>query len=100
MSWDRFEGNWNQTKEKIRAKWSKLTTDDLDAIHGRRDLLESTIEQRYGFAPDYVRKEVDNWFRWQDWRSPSSSPWISTPCRLTEAIRRSRMAYHLTRTHR
>src|SRR4029079_16953544 len=70
MSWDRFEGNWNQTKEKIRGKWTKLTSDDLDAIHGRRDLLESTIEQRYGFAPDYVRKEVDDWFRWQNCGSP------------------------------
>jgi hypothetical protein len=40
------------------------------AIRDRRDLLESTIEQRYGFAPDYVRKEVDDWFRWQNWRSP------------------------------
>jgi uncharacterized protein YjbJ (UPF0337 family) len=69
MSWDRFEGNWNQTKDKVRGKWRKLTSDDLDAIHGRRDLLESTIEQRYGFAPDYVHKEVDDWFRWQNWRS-------------------------------
>jgi len=58
MNWDRFEGSWNQTKVKIRGKWTKLTSDDLDAIHGRRDLLESTIERRYGFAPDYVRKEV------------------------------------------
>ena len=69
MSWDRFEGNWNQTKDKVRGKWRKLTSDDLDAIHGRRDLLESTIEQRYGFAPDYVHKEVDDWFRWQNWHS-------------------------------
>jgi uncharacterized protein YjbJ (UPF0337 family) len=59
----------NQTKDKVRGKWRKLTSDDLDAIHGRRDLLESTIEQRYGFAPDYVHKEVDDWFRWQNWRS-------------------------------
>jgi uncharacterized protein YjbJ (UPF0337 family) len=71
MGWDRIEGNWDQTKGKIRGKWSKLTADDLDAINGHRDLLESVIQQRYGFAPDYVRKEVDNWFRWQDWRSPS-----------------------------
>jgi uncharacterized protein YjbJ (UPF0337 family) len=83
MSWDRFKGNWNQTKEKIRAKWSKLTTDDLDAIHGRRDLLESTIEQRYGFAPDYVRKEVDDWCRWQDWRTTRGPTPLSerfSPC--------------------
>jgi len=82
MSWDRFEGNWDQTKEKIRVKWRKLTTDDLDSIHGHRDLLESTIEQRYGFALDYVHKEVDDWFRWQNWRSPRFTTTVLEPYRL------------------
>jgi hypothetical protein len=35
-------------------------------INGRRDRLESKIQQRYGFAKDHVSKEVDDWFRWQD----------------------------------
>jgi uncharacterized protein YjbJ (UPF0337 family) len=70
MSWDRFECNWSEAKEKISGKWSKLTTGDLDFIDGHRDLLEAVIQQRYGFALDYVRKEIDDWFRWQDWRSP------------------------------
>lgn len=70
MSWDSFEGNWNEAKGKISGKWSKLTAGDLDFIDGRRDLLELVIHQRYGFAPDHVRKEVDDWFRWQASRSP------------------------------
>ena len=69
MGWYRIEANWDRSKGKIKGKWSKLTVDDLDAINGHRDLLEAMIEQRYGFAPDHVRKEVDDWFRWQDWRS-------------------------------
>lgn len=69
MSWDRFECNWNDAKEKISGKWSKLTACDLDFIDGNRELLESVIRQRYGFAPDHARKEIDDWFRWQDRRS-------------------------------
>ena len=75
MSWDPFEGNWNETREESSGKWSKLTAGDLDFIDGRRDLLELVIQQRYGFAPDYVRKEIDDWFRWQD----SGSPCLITP---------------------
>jgi uncharacterized protein YjbJ (UPF0337 family) len=52
-------------RRQIREKWDKLTEDDLKFIDGRRDRLEGRIQQRYGFSPDYVRKEVDDGVRWQ-----------------------------------
>ena len=52
---------WKQAKGKIQEKWDKLTEDDLKFIDGRRDRLEGRIQQRYGFSPDHVRKEVDDW---------------------------------------
>jgi hypothetical protein len=27
--------------------------------------LEKKIQTRYGFAPEYISEEVDNWLRWQ-----------------------------------
>ena len=65
MDWDSIEGMWKQAKSKVREKWDKLTDEDLDVIEGRRDRLEGKIQQRYGFAIDHVRKEVDDWVRWQ-----------------------------------
>ena len=65
MDWDRIEGNWKQFKQKAQEKWDKLTEDDLTVINGRRDRLEDKIQQRYGFALEHVRKEVDDWMRWQ-----------------------------------
>jgi uncharacterized protein YjbJ (UPF0337 family) len=65
MDWDEIEENWKQAKEKIKEKWGKLTDGDLDAIQGRRSRLEDTIHKRYGFASDHVRKEIDDWLRWQ-----------------------------------
>ena len=65
MDWDEIEENWKQAKGKIKAKWGKLTDGDLDAIEGRRSRLEDRIHKRYGFATDHVRKEIDDWLRWQ-----------------------------------
>ena len=65
MDWDSIEGMWKQAKSKVKEKWDKLTDEDLDVIEGRRDRLEGKIQQRYGFAIDHVRKEVDDWVRWQ-----------------------------------
>ena len=62
MDWNRVQGNWKQVAGKVKAKWGKLTADDLMAINGRREELEGKIQQRYGLAKDQVRKEIDDWF--------------------------------------
>src|ERR1700726_4462848 len=66
MDWNRVEGNWKQTKGKIKEKWGQLTDDDLTTINGKRDQLEGKIQQRYGLAKDMVRKDVDDWLKAQD----------------------------------
>lgn len=70
MNWNDVGQRWKQAKGKIQTKWGRLTEDDLDLIDGRRDRLESMIQRRYGFSPDHVRKEVDDWVRWQVSLSP------------------------------
>ena len=62
MDWDRVQGSWKQLEGKVKAKWGKLTSDDLTAIKGRREELEGKIQQHYGLTKDQVRKEVDAWF--------------------------------------
>jgi len=65
MDWSSIEQNWKQFRLNIKQKWVKLSDWDLAEINGRRELLEKTIQARYGFASDYVQKEVDDWLRWQ-----------------------------------
>jgi uncharacterized protein YjbJ (UPF0337 family) len=71
MNWNDVGPRWKQAKGKIQIKWGRLTDDDLDLIDGRRDRLECIIQRRYGFASDHIRKEVDDWVRWQTPPSPS-----------------------------
>ena len=70
MNWTQIADAWRLAKSRIQTKWDKLTDDDLDLIDGRRDRLERKLLQLYGFAPDYVRKEVDDWVRWQALAGP------------------------------
>jgi uncharacterized protein YjbJ (UPF0337 family) len=67
MDWNRVEGNWKQVKGKVKEKWCKLTDDDLTTINGRRDQLEGKIQERYDYAKDQARKEVDDWYNAQKW---------------------------------
>jgi uncharacterized protein YjbJ (UPF0337 family) len=61
MNWDRIEGNWKEFKGKVKQQWGKLTDDDLMSIEGGRDKLEGLLQQRYGYAKDKARQEIDSW---------------------------------------
>jgi uncharacterized protein YjbJ (UPF0337 family) len=65
MDWNQVEARWKQARGKIKEKWVRLTDEDLEVIEGRRERLERKIQERYGFAPDHVRKEIEDWVRWQ-----------------------------------
>ena len=67
MDWNRVEGNWKEMKGKVKEQWGKLTDDDLDVIAGQQDQLEGRLQQRYGYAKDQAKKEVNDWFDRQKW---------------------------------
>jgi uncharacterized protein YjbJ (UPF0337 family) len=62
MDWNRIEGNWKQFKGQAKERWGRLTDDDLDVTNGRQDQLEGKIQERYGFAKDQAKKDVEDWF--------------------------------------
>lgn len=61
MNWDRVEGKWKQMRGAARAKWGRLTDDDLDLIAGHRDQLIGRLQERYGIAWDEAEKQTDEW---------------------------------------
>jgi uncharacterized protein YjbJ (UPF0337 family) len=81
MDWSRVERDWEHFKDRIRRKWGRLTDKDLEAIGGSRDRLIGKIQQRYGFAEDHIRKEVDDWSRWQTFEIAPQR----TPLRVTQS---------------
>lgn len=61
MNWDRIEGNWKQFAGKVKEKWGDLTDDDLARVNGNREQLEGLLQQRYGYAKDRAKQEIDTW---------------------------------------
>jgi uncharacterized protein YjbJ (UPF0337 family) len=59
MNTDTLKGDWKNLKGKIKEKWGKLTDDDLTIIEGKRDQLEGKLQERYGYAKEQAKKELD-----------------------------------------
>ena len=60
MDWDRVEGNWKH-KGRVRETWGKFADRDLELIIGRREQLEGKFQQRFGYAKDQARRDIDDW---------------------------------------
>ena len=61
MDWNRIEGDWKRLKGTAKEQWGRLTDDDLAAINGRREQLEGKLQERYGYAKDRIKREIDDW---------------------------------------
>ncbi len=58
MNWDIVEGNWKQFKGKVRARWGKLTSDELDVIAGKRMELAGKIQEAYSLTKEEVEAQI------------------------------------------
>ena len=58
MNDDKIKGQWKQLAGKLKAKWGKLTDDDLKQTEGDTEYLAGRIQERYGVARDEAKKQV------------------------------------------
>jgi uncharacterized protein YjbJ (UPF0337 family) len=66
MNWDVLKGQWKQLSGRVKAKWGKLTDDDLTTIGGKKDEFLGKLQERYGYKKDQAEKEVNDFLRTMD----------------------------------
>jgi uncharacterized protein YjbJ (UPF0337 family) len=62
MNHDTIKGEFKQLRGKLRAKWGKLTDNDVEFIAGKKDILIGKIQERYGHSKDEAEKQVDAFY--------------------------------------
>ncbi len=58
MNEDRIKGQWKQLSGKLKARWEKLTHDDVQAAEGDAEYLAGKLQERYGLAKEEALKEI------------------------------------------
>jgi uncharacterized protein YjbJ (UPF0337 family) len=59
MNPDVLKGKWHQLKGDVKTKWGRLTDDDLGVVNGDVEKLVGRVQERYGYARDDAKREVD-----------------------------------------
>jgi uncharacterized protein YjbJ (UPF0337 family) len=54
-----IKGKWNPLKGDIRHRWGRLTNDDLHDVMGDAETFIGKLQERYGYARDRARRELD-----------------------------------------
>ncbi len=65
-------GRWQELKDPVRKRWSKLTNDDFTRLHGKTEELVVLLQQRYGYGKVQAEIEINKWLREHDRQEPLS----------------------------
>jgi len=63
MNWDHVRADWDDVKGHVKAKWGKLTDNDLTLIEGKWDQLVARLRHHYGYEKDHAEREVDTFLK-------------------------------------
>lgn len=63
----RDEGNeekkeWVETRRKIKNRWNKLSSNQLDELEDQNELLAGQLVKTYGFSKEFAKTEADAFF--------------------------------------
>jgi len=58
-----IEGQWNEVRNKIRARLNKITEEEADQINGNHDRIINLIEERYGVAKEEAEDQLQRFLR-------------------------------------
>lgn len=60
MNEDILKGKWRELKGGVKAKWGKLTDDDLITVDGHLERLQGLLQTRYGYSKDKATEEYND----------------------------------------
>lgn len=60
-----LHGDWQQLRARLRARWSRLSDEDVSAVAGVRQELVRRLKARYGKSFSEIEREVTE-FELQD----------------------------------
>jgi uncharacterized protein YjbJ (UPF0337 family) len=63
MSRDVIKSLWPRLQGKLRAKWSRLTYEDVMFSEGDRDYLLGRLKERYQISTDVAQRQISQFER-------------------------------------
>ncbi|MCC5844774.1 MAG: CsbD family protein [Verrucomicrobia bacterium] len=66
MNSDILKGKWKQLVGSAKAKWGRLTDNELDEVAGDSERLAGLIQEKYGVTKEDAKRQIDDWNKEHD----------------------------------
>lgn len=60
-NWNMVEVQWNQMASQVKARWTKLSVDEIEQIAGKRKRLVAKLQESYGIFQLEAENQVTTW---------------------------------------
>lgn len=63
MNRDTIKGNWDKIKGQMKARWGKLTDDQITRAEGNSEQIKGELAKSYGYSRDEAKREYEDFRR-------------------------------------
>ncbi|MFN8060214.1 MAG: hypothetical protein U0Q12_13745 [Vicinamibacterales bacterium] len=54
---------WADNSHHAKARWNRLTDEDIEDVRGNVERLVDALRARYGYARRFAERDIANWSR-------------------------------------
>ena len=65
MNVDQLEGRWQTIKGRVRERWAKFSSKDIDQLTGKEEQIIGKLQELYGLDRELAKKELELWLTLQ-----------------------------------
>jgi len=61
MNWSNIETGWNDYKANAKQQWSKLSDQQINDTHGKREYLSTKVQEAYALSKEETERQISDW---------------------------------------
>lgn len=70
MDWTTVENAWNDYKNHVKLRWSRIPDAQIDEMQGRHESLSRGVQQVYAVSREEAERQIAAWLAKQRVKAP------------------------------
>jgi uncharacterized protein YjbJ (UPF0337 family) len=73
MDWSTVESRWNDYKNNVKLRWSRIPDEHIDQMQGRRESLSQRVQEAYALSREEAERQIVAWLAKQTDKSGTAA---------------------------
>ena len=73
MDWSTVASRWNDYKNNVKLRWSRIPDEQIDQMQGSRESLSQRVQETYALSCEEAERQINAWLAKQTDKSASAA---------------------------